>query len=106
MEASTQKLLLLCERVKLVYNWIPTAAAKERAARALHTLLFPQGEASGHKVMTRQEDVEDMARAMDTACRCETVADDTQALDADWGNFHNPWEHAHPHQVKRWGTGP
>ena len=69
MEASTQKLLLLCERVKLVCDWIPTAAAEERAARALHTLLFPQGEARGHKVMTRQHDVEEMARAMEAARR-------------------------------------
>jgi len=34
------------------------------------------------------------------------VADTTQALDADWGKFHNPWEHAWPHQVKRGGEGP
>ena len=65
-----------------------------------------QVEARGHKVMSRQDDVEEMARAMEAVRRCKIVADDTQALDADWGNFHNPWEHAHPHQVKRWGTGP
>jgi len=33
-----------------------------------------------------------MARAMETARRCEIVADNTQALNADWGKFHNPWE--------------
>ena len=101
MEASTQKLLLLCERVELVCDRIPTAAAEERAAGALHTLSFPQGEVRGHKFMTRQDDVEEMARAMEAARRCEPMADDTQALDADWGKFHNPWEHARPHQVKR-----
>jgi len=106
MEASTQKLLLLCERVELVCDRIPAAAAEERAAEALHTLSFPQGEARGHKVMTRQDDVEKMVRAMDAARRCEIVADDTQALDADWGKFDNRWEHARPHQVKRWGEGP
>jgi len=53
MEASTQKLLLLCERVELVCDWIPAAAAEERAAGALHALVFLQGEARGHKVMTR-----------------------------------------------------
>jgi len=106
MEASTKKLLLLCERVKLVCNQIPAASAEERATGALHTLLFPQGEARGHKVMTRQDDVEVMARAMEAACRCEIVVDDTQALDADWGKFHNPWEHVRTHQVKRWGEGP
>jgi len=37
MEASTQKLLLLCERVELVCARIPGAAAAERAARAVHT---------------------------------------------------------------------
>jgi len=42
---------------------------------------------------------------MKAICRCETVANDTPALDADWGKFHNPWEHALPHQVKRWGKG-
>jgi len=105
MEASTQKLFLLCERVKLVCDQISAAAAEERAAGALHTLLFPQGEAHAHKVMTRQDNVEEMVRAMEAACRCEIVADDTQALDANWGKFHNPWEHVWPHQVKRWGAG-
>jgi len=42
---------------------------------------------------------------MEAARRCEIVADDTQALDADWGKFHNPWENAQPRQVKRWGEG-
>ena len=106
MEASTQKLLLLCERVKLVCDRIPAAAAEERAAGALHTLSFPQGETRGHKVMTRQDNIEEMARAMAAARSCEIGADDTQALDANWGKFHNPWEHAWPHQVKRWGEGP
>jgi len=27
---------------------------------------------------------------MEAACRCEIVADDTPALDANWGKFHNP----------------
>jgi len=106
MEASTQKPLLLCERVKLGCDRIPAAAAEERADGALHTLLFPQGEARGHKVMTRQDNIEEMARAMAAARSCEIGADDTQALDANWGKFHNPWEHALPHQVKRWGKGP
>jgi len=45
---------------------------------------------------------------MEAARRCEIGADDTQALDIDWGKFHNPWEHAQPHQVKRqaYGEGP
>jgi len=98
MEASTQKLLLLCERV----NRIPTAAAEERASGALHTLSFPQGEARGHKVMTRQDNVKEMVRAIEAARHCEIVA----TLNANWGKFHNPWEHARPHQVKRWGEGP
>ena len=42
---------------------------------------------------------------MEAACRCEIVADDTPALDADWGKFHNPWENAQPRQVKCWGEG-
>ena len=42
---------------------------------------------------------------MEAARRCELVADDTPALDADWGKFHNPWENAQPRQVKRWGEG-
>ena len=33
---------------------------------------------------------------MESACCCEIVANDTQALDVDWGKFHNPWEHARP----------
>jgi len=37
--------------------------------------------------------------------RCEIVADDTWALDANWDKFHNPWENARPRQVKRWGEG-
>jgi len=31
---------------------------------------------------------------MEAARCCEIVADDTQALDVDWGKLHNPWEHA------------
>jgi len=106
MEASTQKLLLLCEHVELVCDQIPGAAAAERAAGVLHTLSLPQAEAREHKVRTGQDDVEEMARAMEAACRCEIVADTTQALDADLGKFHNTWEHARPHQIKRWGEGP
>jgi len=55
--------------------------------------------------MTRQDDVEKMAHAMEAVCRCEIVADDTPALDADWGKCHNPWETAWPRQVERWGKG-
>jgi len=40
---------------------------------------------------------------MEAVRRCEIVADDTPALNADWGKFHNPWENAWPHQVKRLG---
>ena len=69
MDASTQNLFLLCERVELVCtgNRIPAAAAEERADGAVHTLSFLQGEARGHKVMIRQDDVEGMARAMGAA---------------------------------------
>jgi len=63
-------------------------------------------DASEHQVMTGHDDVAKMARAMEAARRCEIVADTTQVLDADWGKIHNPWEHARPHQVKRWGEGP
>jgi len=42
---------------------------------------------------------------MEAARRCEIVADDSPALDADCGKFHNPWENAQPRQVKRWGEG-
>ena len=55
--------------------------------------------------MTRQDDVEEMARAMEAARCCEIVADAIPALDADWDKFYNPWEHTRPHQVKRWGAG-
>jgi len=55
--------------------------------------------------MTRQDDVEEMAHAMEASRCCEIVADDTPALDADWGKFHNPWENARPRQVNRWGEG-
>ena len=41
MEASTQKLLLLCDGVDLVCAWIPEAAAAERAAGAVHALSLP-----------------------------------------------------------------
>jgi len=42
---------------------------------------------------------------MEAACRCEIAADDTPALDVDWGKFHNLWANAQPHQVKHWGEG-
>jgi len=45
MDASTQKLLQLCECVELACDWIPSAAAAEHTAGALHTLSLPQGEA-------------------------------------------------------------
>ena len=32
-----------------------------------------------------------VAHAMEAARCCEIVADDTQALDVDWGKFHNTW---------------
>jgi len=51
----------------LVCDQISAPAAEECAAGALHTLSFPQGEARGHKVMIRQDDVEGMARAMGAA---------------------------------------
>jgi len=89
----------------LVCDWIPGAAATELTAGALHTLLLPQAEAREHKVMTGQDDVEVMACAMQAARHREIVADTTQALDANWGKFHNAWEHTLPHQVKRWGEG-
>jgi len=85
MEASTQKLLHLCQRVELACDRIPGAASAERTASALHTLL-PHDEARGHKTTTRQDNV----HAREAARRCEIVADDTPALDADWGKFHNP----------------
>jgi len=66
----------------------------------------PQAETWEHTVRTGQDNVEEMARAMEAACCCEIVVDTTQALDADWGKLHNPWEHACPLQVKRWGEGP
>jgi len=105
VEASTQKFLQLCECVELACDQIPGAAAAERTAGALHTLSLPHGEARGHKTMTRQDDVEEMAHAMEASRCCEIVADDTPALDADWGKFHNPWENARPRQVNRWGEG-
>ena len=49
---------------------------------------------------------DDIAHAMEAAHRCEIIPDTTQALDADWDKIHNPWQHAQPHQVKRWGDGP
>ena len=39
--------------------------------------------------MTHQDHIEKMAHAMEAARRCEISADDTLALDADWGKFHN-----------------
>jgi len=50
-------------------------------------------------------DAAEMARAMRAARRCEIVSNTTQALNTDWGKMHNPWEHAQPRQVKRWGEG-
>jgi len=55
--------------------------------------------------MTHQDNIEEIAYAMEATRRCEISADDTLALDADWGKFHNPWENARPHHVKRWGEG-
>ena len=55
--------------------------------------------------MAGHDDVAEMVRAMEAARCCEIVADTTQALNADWGKIHNPWEHARPRQVKHWGEG-
>ena len=106
MQASTQRLLLLCERVDLVCAQIPEAAAAERTAGAVHTLSLPHVSSREHKAMTGHDNVAEIARAMEAARRCEIIADTTQGLDADWGKIHNPWQHALPHQVKRWGQGP
>jgi len=57
MEASTQKLLLLCGRVDLVCARIPGAAAAERAAGEVHTLLLPHVSPREHKVMAGHDDV-------------------------------------------------
>jgi len=108
MEASTQKFLLLCDRVDLACAQIPgaAAAARERTARVVHTLSLPHVPSREHKIMAGHDDVAGMVRAMEAARRCEIVADTTQALNTDWGKIHNPWEHARPQQVKHWGEGP
>ena len=100
VEATTQKLVQLCERVKFACNLVPKTAVAKRTAGALHTLLLPHGETRGHKIMTRQDNVEEMAHAMKAARRCTIVVDDTPALDVNWGKFHNPWENALPHGAK------
>jgi len=53
----------------------------------------------GHAQEVGHGDMSEMTRTMDAAHQCEIVADNTQALDADWGKIHNPWENAWPHQV-------
>jgi len=83
MEASTQKLLLLCDRVNLVCALIPRAAAAECVAGAVHTLSLPLVSHREHKVMAGHYDVAEMPRAMEAASCCEIVADTTQTLDAD-----------------------
>jgi len=66
-------------------------------------LSLPHVSSREHKVMTEHDDI---AHAMEAAHRCEIIPDTTQALDADWDKIHNPWQHAQPHQVNRWGDGP
>jgi len=57
----------------------------------------------GHAQAAGHDDAEEMALAMEAVRHCEIVADTTQALNADLGKIHNPWEHARSRQVKRWG---
>jgi len=89
----------------LAYAQIPGEAAAGSSAGAVHTLSLPPVSPREHKVRAGHENVAEMARAMEAARRCELVADTTQALNADWGKIHNPWEHARPHQVKHWVEG-
>jgi len=76
MDASTQKLLLLCERVDLACARIPGVAAVERAAGMMHTLSLPHVSPCEHKVMAAcgHDDVAEMVRAMQAARCCEIVA--------------------------------
>jgi len=105
VKASIQRLLLLCNRVDFTCAHDPREAAAGRSAGAVHTLLLPPVPPREYKVMEGHDDVAEMAHAMEAACCCEIVADTTQVLHVDWGKIHNPWEHALPHQVKRWGEG-
>jgi len=100
VDASTQRLLLLCDRIDLARAQIPREAAAGRSAGVVHTLSLPPVSPREHKVMAGHDDVAEMAHAMEAARRCEIVADTTQALNADWGKIHNPLEHARPLQVK------
>jgi len=55
--------------------------------------------------MAGHDDVAEIARATEVALRCEIEADTTEALNANWGKIHNPWEHARPRQDMHWGEG-
>jgi len=101
VDASTQRLLLLFDHVDLTCAQIP----REAAAGVVHTLSLPPVSPREHKVMVGHDDITEMARAIESARRCEIVADTTQALNADWGKIRDPWGHARPHQVKHWGEG-
>ena len=62
-------------------------------------------QAVGHAQTVGNQNVTEMEHAMDAAERCEILADNTQALNADWDKIHNPFENVWPHYVKRWGEG-
>jgi hypothetical protein len=55
-----------------------------------------------HSQAVGSDGVAEMERAMDAAQRFEILSNNTQALNADWGKLHNPWENTWP---KRWGEG-
>ena len=101
VEASTQRLLLLCDRVDLACAHAPGEAVAGRSAGVVHTLLLPPVSPLEHKVMAGYDDVAEMACAMEATRRCEIVADTTQALNANWGKIHHPWEHTRPYKVNR-----
>jgi len=105
VDINTQRLLLLSDHVDFACAHAPREAAAGRSAGAVYTVLLPPVSPRKHKVMSGHDDVTEMAGAMEVARRCGIVADATQALNANWGKIHNPWEHAWPHQFKRWGEG-
>jgi len=76
-------------------QWVHLAIYKEVMER----------QAVGHAQVAGSVDTAEMTRAMDAARQCEIVADNTQALNVDWGKIYNPWENARPRRVKRWGEG-
>jgi len=79
----------------LAERWVHPAILKE----VMETQAVGQVKATGN------DNVAEMARTMDAARQCEIVADKPQALNADWGKMHNPWENVWPRQVKRWWEG-